>query len=157
MGFELKIPYGLPYEDNVLELQRSSEWWIQSYFTRALRMHDPAVVVLMEARTSGLRADEIVARTQFSRVSKVEARGIWLFWSIIFSISLNRLLIYPSFFSFSYYQIRSIVKCNWMCLPFHWNERVWLWPYPNIYYWIWRSRKPIQNSPSLYMGKSIFI
>lgn len=25
MGFELKIPYGLPYEDNVLELQRSSE------------------------------------------------------------------------------------------------------------------------------------
>lgn len=69
-------------------------------------MHDPAVVVLMEARTSGLRADEIVARTQFSRVSKVEAQGlmgIWLFWSILFSISINRLLIYPSFFSFSYY------------------------------------------------------
>jgi len=39
-------------------------------------MHDSAVVVLMEARTSGLRADEIVARTQFSRVSKVEAQGL---------------------------------------------------------------------------------
>lgn len=53
-------------------------------------MHDPAVVVLMEARTSGLRADEIVARTQFSRVSKkVEAQGLmgdlaFLEYSIIF-------------------------------------------------------------------------
>ena len=39
-------------------------------------MHDLAVLVLMETRTSGLKADEIVARTPFSRVSKVEAQGL---------------------------------------------------------------------------------
>lgn len=38
----------------------------------------------METRTSGIRADEIIRRTLFTKVEKVEVQGfsggIWMFW-----------------------------------------------------------------------------
>ncbi|KAK1354719.1 hypothetical protein POM88_047975 [Heracleum sosnowskyi] len=50
-----------------------------------LKVNNPRILVLLETRVQGHRSLEILRRTCFSKVERVEARGfaggIWMFWS----------------------------------------------------------------------------
>ncbi|GMJ03751.1 hypothetical protein HRI_004044300 [Hibiscus trionum] len=62
------------------------------YLSLFIRQHDPDVVVLMEPRISGRKADRFIRRHRFLHSYRVEASGfsggIWLFWNDLVSMDV---------------------------------------------------------------------
>lgn len=99
-------------------------------FVSFCRNYNPSMVVILEPRISGLKADHFIKKSGFDRSHRVEAigfsGGIWLLWKEIFEVGI--IMNNKQFVHFK------ITKNNGLL---SWVTAVYASPVPNVRRFLW--------------------
>lgn len=80
------------YYDHVLEFSRCSITIFSTFFSALVQNYKPSLVVLMEPRISGYKADNFIKRNGFDKSYRVEGErfsgGFWVLWKDLFQVEI---------------------------------------------------------------------
>ena len=111
----------------------------QRSFRTIIKNYNPSMVVLMEPRISGVKADEFIKKSRFDQSHRVEAvgfsGGIWLLWQS--SIEVVVLLNHRQFIHFKICMNKAFVS---------WGTAVYANPNPMLRRQLWKHMDSIATS-----------